>query len=406
MLSAQRLKDRILKDRYNSIIFEKGRGKNLYLVGGYIRDLLRGISSSDRDYILDDDIREFAREIKEITGGTLVEFTKDHMIRIAFKDGVTLDFSTPVGTIEEDLSKRDFAINTIAWSPDGGVLDPFKGIADVKNKRIRSLSRENLVADPLRMLRAYRFAAELNGSISKDTRNAIKRLHKKINNVSPERITLELFHLLNSGDPKKYLKKALSDGVLGEIFPIFYRKLERNIKAFSIIKRTFLALPSKIKVQLKKIFSQNLTYKGLLYLEVLLMQDGLHVLLKEPRVKMSNTIIKRITLTHRGVKEFEKGHSKDRLFNIFHSSENAALDILIIKDRLDLIKDLERFKKIWEKGILSSEEIINLLKVKKGPEIGKVIKELKKAEFKGEVKNKEDAIQFIGNTLHNISYRT
>ena len=62
MLSAQKLKVKILKDRYNSIIFKKSRGREIYLVGGYIRDILRGKISKDRDFIVRDDIKSFVKE--------------------------------------------------------------------------------------------------------------------------------------------------------------------------------------------------------------------------------------------------------------------------------------------------------------------------------------------------------
>src|SRR4030042_765429 len=153
MLSGKKLKEKILKDRYNSIIFKKSRGRGVYLVGGYIRDILRGKISKE----------------------------------------------------------RDFTINAIAWSPDSGIIDPYKGIEDIKRRRISSLSEKNFKADPLRMLRAYRFAAELNGSIEDKTRRSIKTLYNKIKKVSPERITFELFNLLNSENPTRYLNMALND---------------------------------------------------------------------------------------------------------------------------------------------------------------------------------------------------
>jgi tRNA nucleotidyltransferase (CCA-adding enzyme) len=172
-----------------------------------------------------DDIKSFTREMRKFIGGTLVEFKNAEMIRLVLKDGVTLDFSKPMGTLEEDLSKRDFTINAIVWSPDSGIIDPYKGIEDIKRRRISSLSEKNFKADPLRMLRAYRFAAELNGSIEDKTRRSIKTLYNKIKMVSPERITFELFNLLNSENPARYLNMALNDRLLRYILSINKRTL-------------------------------------------------------------------------------------------------------------------------------------------------------------------------------------
>ncbi len=393
IFSAYKLKSKILADRYNSIIFEQGRGRDLYLVGGYIRDILRGVHSPDRDYIVNANMISFVNEIRRIVGGTIVEFKKGDTVRIALKDGLTFDFSRPTGTLEEDLSKRDFTINSIAWSPERGIIDLYNGVEDIKKKKIRSISRENLISDPLRMLRAYRFAAELNGSIEKSTRKLIKMLNKYIKEMSSERITLELFNLLNSGHSARYLKMALSDGLLISILLFPYEMLWRNIKGITILERaTINKLPSKIKVQLNEIFSQNITYKGLLCLELLLKNDFTTYKII-PNIKVSNIISKRMELTHTGIKEFRG--KRHRLFDIFLMSKESAIDILIIKGRLDLLKDYERFKRIWKKGILSSEDITGISDTKTGPGLGKIIVKLKKAQFEGRVRSKRSAIEFI-----------
>jgi tRNA nucleotidyltransferase/poly(A) polymerase len=416
IFSDYRLKNKILADQYNSITFEKGRGRETYLVGGYIRDILRGIHSSDRDYIVSGDIKSFVNEIRKIVGGTIVKFKKGDMIRIAFKDGLTFDFSKLIGTLKEDLTKRDFTINAIAWSPEKGIIDHYNGLKDIEQKKIRSISKENLISDPLRMLRAYRFAAELNGSIERNTRKAIKMLHNNIKGVSPERITLELFNLLNSKHSARYLKMALSDGLLTDILSIPYRNLERNIKEISKVEQTTInKIPSKIQALLKRIFSQNLTYKGLFCLELLMQIIPLHPPLIPPlvrgelkggergrgdyqeKIKISSAINKRLELSHKGIKELKrKGVDlKNRLFDIFLISKDAVIDILIIKGRLDLIKDYQRFKRIWRKGLLSSEDIINITDVKPGLKLGKIIIQLKRAQFEGRVRSKRAAIKFV-----------
>jgi len=400
--SAQKLRNRILKDRYNSIIFEKSRDQGVYLVGGYVRDALRGLSSKDRDYIITKDIENFVDEIREVINGTVVAFKKGEIIRLSLKDGVTFDFSKPAGPIEEDLLKRDFSINAIAWSPFTGIIDPSKGLEDIKKRNIRSLSDENLISDPLRILRAYRFASELNGTIEEGTRKSIKMFHKRIKKASPERITLELFHLLNSGNPVRYLKMALSDGLLTTILSIPEITLGQNIKAISRLGTKLQKLPKKVQIQLEKLFSQNLTYKGLLRLEVLLWRDMPFIADLFPEIKLSNNIIKRIALTYKGMKIFKK---EDRLFDIFLISRESTIDVLTLKGRFDLFKEYERFKKIWKKGLLSSLEISQIAKIK-GQRIGEVIIQLKRAQYEGKIKSKKDAVKLILNILHNISYQT
>ena len=174
MISLEKLNKIILSDAYNCLIFEKGRRKNVYLVGGYVRDHLRGCHSQDRDYIISGNIMPHVKEIKKRLGGTIVSFKKGGTTRIVTKNGLTFDFSKPSGTIEEDLSKRDFTINAIAWSPHRGIIDLFHGIDDLQNKKIQAIKKQNLIDDPLRMIRAYRFAAEIDGSIEEKTRTSLK----------------------------------------------------------------------------------------------------------------------------------------------------------------------------------------------------------------------------------------
>jgi tRNA nucleotidyltransferase/poly(A) polymerase len=387
MLSAQKLKVKILKDRYNSIIFKKSRGREVYLVGGYIRDILRGKISKDRDFIVSDDIKSFVKEVKKVIGGTLVEFQKGETTRLVLKDGVTLDFTRPMGTLYEDLSKRDFTINAIAWSPENGIIDPYNGLKDIQERIIRALGKENLVADPLRMLRAYRFAAELNGSIEDKTRRSIKTLCNNINKVSPERITFELFNLLNSENPGKYLNMALNDRLLSSILPINKRLLGPNLKAIYRFTRKLKDHPKEVKVLLEEIFSQNITYKGLLLLELLLRRNGMLETDSIPLLRISRNIVKRIILAHNGMKEFKRG----KLFNFFMKSKEAAIDIIILRDRMDILKEYIRFKSIWKRGVISSLEVARIGKIKAGPTLGRIIVEMKKAEFDRKIKSKKDA---------------
>ncbi len=306
--SPHSLKKTILKDKYIDTVFEKGRGREIYLVGGYVRDTLRRLVSSDRDFVVSGDLKSFVDEIRNIIGGTVVQFKKDNMIRIALHEGLTFDFSRPAGTLREDLSKRDFTVNAIAWAPDSGIVDYFHGLDDLSKKRIRAISEENIISDPLRMIRAYRFAAELSGSIEDRTRKIIKSLHGRIKKLSPERITLELFTLLNSRNSSKYLKMGLDDGILSRILLLPFKKLENNIREIYKLEKVLSTHPShRIKVMLNEIYAQNLTNKGLLCLETLL-QDGHADPKTIKNLRLSNRILKRIDSAFQGMKLLgEKG---------------------------------------------------------------------------------------------------
>jgi tRNA nucleotidyltransferase (CCA-adding enzyme) len=397
-ISARQLRSKFLGDGYNAVIFEKGGDRGIYVVGGYVRDTLRGVRSQDRDFVISGDLISFVREMRDIFGGAIVKFKKGDMVRLALGNGMTFDFASPMGTMEEDLSGRDFTVNAIAWTPEEGIIDMHCGERDLEKNLIRMISKSNLISDPLRILRAYRFAGELGGSIEKRTRSAIKTLHNRIKTVSSERITLELFHLLNSKSSSKYLTGALKDGVLCDILSLPDKVLEGNIRAIYKLERRMLEeLPGEIKVLLDTIFSQNLTYKGLLCLELLL-QSGVAGV---QRIRMSSNIVKRVQLSFRGMRELKKSRSESvgKLFDIFVRLKDAVPDVSIISGRLDLLGEYAKFKKIIEGGLLASDEIMKIMGVEAGPVIGKTILALRRAEFEGRVKSRAEAAAFVQRSL-------
>lgn len=401
MITDQQVSKKLLKDRYNSIIFKKGRAIGVYLVGGYIRDALMGLRSSDRDYIVGGDLKTFVNEIRDIFGGTIIEFNREGFIRLGFKDGLTFDFSAPQGSLTEDLSKRDFTINAIAWSPQTGIIDMHNSAADISCKKIRCISKDNLIADPLRILRAYRFAAQFNGSIDTSTHNYIKTLQNNIIKVSPERITLEFSHLLNSEKTSKYLKIAFHDGVLSSILPIQSSQLEHNIREVSKLEKGIIkVLPLKIKVILNRIFSQHLTYKGLLCLELLLKGNKTVSNISIKQLRLSNIIQKRIILAHKGMHLIgNRNDLQGELFDLFMCCKEAITDVLILTDRLDLLDDYKRFISIWRAGLINSKEVIDISGIETGPEIGRMIYELKKAQFEKRIRTKKQAVKYLTTLL-------
>jgi len=401
VISDANLKEKILSDKYNAVIFEKGKRTDVYLVGGYIRDMLRGRHGQDRDYIVFGDVLSLAKQIKNLTGGKIVKFEKGDTMRIATKKGPIFDLSGASGALNEDLLKRDFTINAIAWSPKEGVIDPFNGIEDLQNRCVRVVRGKNITDDPLRMLRAYRFAAELNGVVEKDTRNLIKTFNNNIKETAPERITLELFQLLNLMRSSKYLEMALYDGLLKTIFIIGYKQLEENIKEISLFENIIFKMNNNtIKVKLKELISQNLTYKGLLCL-ILLMKNIFNKGEDSYRLKLSRKIERRIRLVQTCIDE---NIVEGRVFDIYMKTKDASVDLLILKNRLDCLNDYKRFLVVWKDGIIKSEEVIQYAGNISGKAIGNIIKEIKKAEYEGRVGSKSSVVKLIrklsGNIIH------
>jgi tRNA nucleotidyltransferase/poly(A) polymerase len=386
-----RLRKKILRNPLCSKVFTAD--KDVYLVGGYLRDLIiKGIHSKDLDFVARKNVRPAVNNVAAALGGRVVELRKERMLRVVLESGTTLDFSKMQGTIEEDLGSRDFTLNAMAWSPVAGLIDPNGGLSDIKKGVIRAVSAQNLNSDPLRLLRAYRFAAELEMRVSRTTRGLIRPLARKIRASAPERITLELFKLLSSENPSKALGEALSDGVLTQIIPLSITKLRSNIKSISTLDSI---LEKTHKRYILKEFSQGLSIRGLLRLEQLMMGANM----ADSLLSVSTDIRKRLENTGRLYGEFNKINkmNKYNLFELFSAAGAAAWDLLILTGKTRLLADLNRFNRIQAGGLLGAEEIMAISGMGSGPGLGRLIKDMKRLQFAGELPTRQAARRWLAN---------
>ena len=154
----------------------------IYVVGGTVRDFLMGKISYDRDLIVvDEDAKSFSQKVAEFLDGVFIPLDEENKIyRIVLKDKKNfLDITNPIGgNLEEDIMRRDITINAIAVNIKTGEIPSFCefGIQDIQNKIIREIKEENFTDDPLRMLRVYRFYANLGFEISPELLNITKKI--------------------------------------------------------------------------------------------------------------------------------------------------------------------------------------------------------------------------------------
>ena len=211
-----------------------------YLVGGYIRDLLMHKSANDIDIVVESDGIKFAEILSnKLNAKGFVCFEKFGTAQLTFDD-CKLEITTArketysknsrkpkveFTDINQDLSRRDFTVNAIAVSimPDsyGQISDPFGGIKDL-NKKLLITPLEpdkTFIDDPLRMLRAIRFAAQLNFSIDKNAIDSISKQNDRLKIISKERITEELLKLLSTDRPSIGFYLMQDTGLLKYVFP-------------------------------------------------------------------------------------------------------------------------------------------------------------------------------------------
>jgi len=209
---------------------QKTPGKQLYVAGGPVRDWLLGRMPRDLDFTVATGAVAFARELAEGLGGTFVLLDSDEDVARVVWQGHCLDFSSfrnRCGSIEEDLAQRDFTINAlavpIATKRPGlaslAVIDPTGGGADLAARLLRTPSEACLLADPLRLLRAYRFAASLDFAIDPQTMAAIVRHRQLILRPAGERVAYELGLIMASPRAAAVVGEMARAGLLWQLFP-------------------------------------------------------------------------------------------------------------------------------------------------------------------------------------------
>ena len=212
-----------------------------FLVGGYVRDLILSRQSKDIDVLVIGDGISFAKEVKKKLDTMVnLQIFKNFGTAMIIYDGFEIEFvgsrkesyqqssrnpSVTIGTFEDDISRRDFTINSIAISLNkndkGKIIDLFGGLSDVKSGIIKTPKDPKITFydDPLRMMRAVRFASQLNFKIKDSNLEIIKNDRERINIISKERINDELNKILLSPKPSIGFILLKKTGLLEIIIP-------------------------------------------------------------------------------------------------------------------------------------------------------------------------------------------
>jgi len=356
-----------------------------WLVGGYIRDLLireRKIRRPvDLDFILDTPPQKLARALREKFGGTIVSLREESIVRLVLPKGDVIDLSLIDQDITRDLKSRDFTINAIAWRPIDGFTDPTGGIDDLRMKRIRHISAKNLKADPLRLIRAYRFRSLSGFSIDHDTRKAIKRLSSLSSCPANERITYELIRILSELHYIKALKEAAEDSVLTSITGLSRAALMENIRTIGRVEKRKGRVSAK---WLREGIGQEMDNSIALRLSTLLLGSN------ADNLSLNRAYYERLRNINTYLADFKALRSSDRegIFRLLMSAGVAYIDMALISDKKWALKEYIRYFRQLRQPFVNAKELMESYGVEKGPEIGKTLRAIEKERFIGKLSKK------------------
>ncbi len=212
----------------------------VFIVGGYVRDIILDRKRTEIDFLVIGNGPDFAEKLADELSVKKINIFKNFGTAHFNYNGIDFEFvgarkesynkesrkpNVELGTFEDDIKRRDFTINTLAISLNennfGELIDTYNGLEDIENKIIKTPLNpfETFNDDPLRILRAFRFASQLNFNVAENILQAAEKMAERLKIVSQERITDEFFKILASDKPSIGLMLLQQTKVMHVIFP-------------------------------------------------------------------------------------------------------------------------------------------------------------------------------------------
>ena len=456
-MDLNQLRQEIHKDPILSELSRLAKEKKtpFFLVGGYLRDLLLGAPAKDYDFALPKDASSFIETMEEALHLHFFKVGKEEINATTYriiKEGMSIDLAFLQGkTIGEDLRRRDFTVNAVAFSLQDETFHWVEGsLEDVGKKLIRTVSNRSLDQDPLRMLRAIRYLCILEGfAIDKELKEEISQKREKILSIPGERIRTELDQILLSPQPAVGMNSLYESSLLFSLFPELkglenlgqneHHHLDALSHTFLIVEKISWASQWVARNDREVLLNQedrlSLYYAALFH--DIGKQDtyskdekgSVHFYTHEAfSVQAAEGIMERLrfsNLMKNKVLHLVKNHM--RILNLSRETKETALRRLVnqIGDETPLLVLLSLADKEASRGILSAQidevverhclRILELFREKdivhppplinghdvmalgysSGPNVGQILSFIRQKQVEGEIKNREEALKVI-----------
>ena len=386
--------------------------QTVYLVGGSVRDALlkRKTEYLDLDFIILEQAVNIARNIaKKYQAGFVVLDEERKIARVVFK-GTTVDFAEIEGnSLEEDLWRRDFTINAIAYNPfTDELIDLFNALKDLQDGIIKMVKFANLKEDPLRLLRAYRQAAQLGFVISPETQTTIREFAPLLTQVAAERVQTELGYLLSHPQGMIWIEEAWKNGLLSDYFPAATENLGIGEKV-EIVVEQLEKIWSNLEVELGG-GVRNTVKTSLLAiakLAILVNSNPEKAEVELMRLKYSNAEIRSTIAVIKGlaklsgVEVFQMSVREQYFFFQEIGKNFPALAVVAVAKGISIEEMnclIERYINpddpvAHPTTLLNGNDLITALKLPKGPIVGQLLTEIQIARAEEKILTKGEAIE-------------
>ena len=410
-----------------------------YIVGGAIRDILLELKPKDVDFATNLSYETLKTLFSEYTSKETGKSFGVLRIRINNIDYEIAKFREDiygkekkvsfVDDIKNDLARRDFTINAMAYNQKEGIIDLYNGQKDIENRIINFIgnAEERIIEDPLRVLRAFRFMSRLDFSLSENTIEAIKKQKDLLKNIPEERITMEFSKLLLGENIKNTLTLMKDTGVLELIIPEFKATYDfnqcnphHNLDLFNHIINVVSKVPADLELRysallhdIAKPIVQTFDEKGIAHYKTheIVGADMARDILARMKlpVKLIDTVVEIIKkhmvlykdITDKKFNELLSEMGYDNLWRLIEHSiaDNSSKNNEVVSTENDLH---ERLKRAVEKQMqitvndlaVNGKDLIELGFT--GKEIGEIKKELLDKYLSEEIQNnKEEMLEYV-----------
>jgi tRNA nucleotidyltransferase/poly(A) polymerase len=382
-------------------------GNPAWIVGGAVRDALLGLAVPEIDVAVTRDAEGLAKELERTGFGKAVFVSRGRpgprVFRVAGRHPLDIA-ELEGGSAAADLARRDFTVNAVAVSLDTGeILDPFGGLPDLADRRLRCVHPRNLRDDPLRALRAARFLATHGLAPDRKTLTASRRAAPHLRRVAPERLTAELWKLLGAASAQPALSWAARAGILPAALGLRLSssRAARAARSLGALDgRATRALPAERRRRLRL---------ALLASKLSLSPGQTRKWLRERRAarREADEVARVLALAQSAL---TVSNRRDAWQWVLEAEDLAqdALRLLLLghPGRFRLAARLRRLARTAPARVaVTGHEVVRWLGIPPGPQIGALLSQLRLAAAMGTVCNRREARNWLSGQVRNAPHR-